>query len=100
MNSLMMSACVVPDRCCQGMPRSSATTRNIASRIQAVGLIVIETEIEPMSILPGDAPPSGDPENHRQQDPGGGVDPHRARDRADVDPVEEAVQVLDVVDRD
>ena len=50
MYSFRMSACTVPERASRGVPRRSAITRYIAKRIQAVGLIVIETLILPMSI--------------------------------------------------
>ena len=48
--SLRMSACTVPERRLRSKPRACATAMYMASRIQAVGLIVIETEIVSRSI--------------------------------------------------
>ena len=50
MYSLRMSFWIVPASLAKSRPRSSATATYIASRIHALGLIVIETEICSRSI--------------------------------------------------
>ena len=50
MNSLRMSAWMVPDSFSLGMPRFSATTTYMANKIQAVGLMVIDTLMAPTSM--------------------------------------------------
>ena len=45
MYSLRMSAWMVPESLFRSKPRFSASTTYMASRIQALGLMVIETEI-------------------------------------------------------
>ena len=48
--SLRMSACTVPERRFRSKPRDSASATYMARRIQAVGLIVIDTEIRSRSM--------------------------------------------------
>jgi len=45
MYSLRMSACTVPERRLRSLPRLWASATYMASRIHAVGLIVIDTEM-------------------------------------------------------
>ena len=48
--SLRMSACTVPERRFRSKPRDSASATYMASRIHAVGLMVIDTEIRSRSM--------------------------------------------------
>ncbi len=50
MYSFRMSACTVPDSLFTSKPRDSASATYMASRIHALGLMVMETEIRSRSM--------------------------------------------------
>src|SRR5881275_63377 len=108
--SFRMSVWQVPESRFGSFPRASPSATYMASRIQAVGLIVIETEMRSRSIPSKSAStssrvstatpsrrsglpirPPRRPERHVQggQDPGGRVDPHRDGEGLEVDALEE-----------